>query len=1017
MAPLRKVATPDPSLQSAEPWSGGKDDPVPRSAPVSENPILQLQRRGASNQAVAKALQPAPTAPAPQSRVGVAGPERSNTSWAEQTSAPNRRLGQEIDELDRLSNAELLERRSLVTLQASYLRDDRHSQYEQTFEAIEFLANSRGLAPLDWDSRWNVPANDEHRRDRAGWRLNLRTVIERGVRETGSLKASIEGMMHGKASEDDIAFFEKEADEFGKAFTRQAKDNALQMLLQSDIEIKRVAESYGLAGRHVDWAAGQIIAKDRDVGDVADELIRNTRIWSDTTPVQVKREDLAKIGKLLKRRQHVAKDRFWAWRRAEGSLVGDWHNQQKQLTLRTTEQQYQREERHLTRVWERAEMAHPLLASVRGPETRLEDVDLGALDAASAPPQMAAMLREVLPKAVAIRRVLYRLNLGPNTAGHLNPLSLPPVVAVTKAAMFVPEGSIRAGKINDLVDEAQDKTVSQYIAEGLLALIVLATVIPSGGSSLAIGIGVTSAALSATSAVEDWEHYKKQELLVNTALDRARALSTEEPSLAPVVLDLIFLGFDGAMLNSAFKEVVSLRNLVREGQSAKNTAEIKTIIGHLDDMGKARGAGADLGKSMYGRVGEIEKDAGSAVRAQPESPASRPAQPEADRPAAQSTQPPHRDVEVKANPDPAHGGADVESASPATTTTAEATPGSAPGAGATRDARIAHQRGVVDKRRINWADAQKQVAETNGRLTAANDAVGPARERVTAARAKAAAADRRVTTAQADLGETRWSGERAAAEERRNQAREAAKQATGELKAAQKQLDDVKASVKRLTKALEEHEDALTRTATDLERSETELGRITSRTGEEVPRLDSSVPLDQRQANFTVSEQRPRYAKSGNSLPTGRGRAGEIEGGVPVRIFQDPVSAASIKRTRAIMKLAESNPQKAGRLFADEIGHEMKWGSISERFTETHGEIGRRWDFGNTKEITIEGRAGAFGEGKLDQMWFDLNHHGLVDLTVPVLSEEAEAQLGRLAWEWQSWTGRTPSIFVRVVLP
>ena len=117
------------------------------------------------------------------------------------------------------------------------------------------------------------------------------------------------------------------------------------------------------------------------------------------------------------------------------------------------------------------------------------------------------------------------------------------------------------------------------------------------------------------------------------------------------------------------------------------------------------------------------------------------------------------------------------------------------------------------------------------------------------------------------------------------------------------------------------------------------------------------------------------------------------------------------------MKLAESNPQEAGRRFAGVIGDEMRWNGISERFTETHGEIGRRWDFGNTKEITIEGRAGALGDGKLDQLWFDLNHHGVIDLTVPVLSEEAEAQLARLAWEWQSWTGRTPHVFVRQVLP
>ena len=163
---------------------------------------------------------------------------------------------------------------------------------------------------------------------------------------------------------------------------------------------------------------------------------------------------------------------------------------------------------------------------------------------------MTELLTNVLQKLADIGRIQERLK----HPQDLNPLSLPPVVALTKAAMFVPEGSIREGKVNDLVDEAQDKSISQYIAEGLLALIALALIVPSGGTSLGIGIGLMGAALSATSAVEDWETYKKQKQLVNTALDRAQALSNEEPSLVPLAIDLISLGLDGAPLIKAFAE-------------------------------------------------------------------------------------------------------------------------------------------------------------------------------------------------------------------------------------------------------------------------------------------------------------------------------------------------------------------------------------------------------------------------------------------------------------------------------
>ena len=131
---------------------------------------------------------------------------------------------------------------------------------------------------------------------------------------------------------------------------------------------------------------------------------------------------------------------------------------------------------------------------------------------------MTDMLKNLVQKLADIGTIQDRIH-----RGNLSPLSLPPVVAVTKAAMFVPDGSIRAGKVNDMVEDAQDSGVAKYIAEGLLALIVLATLIPSGGATLPVAIGLVGAALSATSAVEDWETYQKRKLLANTALNRANA--------------------------------------------------------------------------------------------------------------------------------------------------------------------------------------------------------------------------------------------------------------------------------------------------------------------------------------------------------------------------------------------------------------------------------------------------------------------------------------------------------------
>jgi len=196
---------------------------------------------------------------------------------------------------------------------------------------------------------------------------------------------------------------------------------------------------------------------------------------------------------------------------------------------------------------------------------------------------MKTMLEHLLPKLRDIRILRFRLD-----HGHLKALSLPPVVAVTKAAMFVPEGSIRAGKVNDLVEAAEDKSISTYIAEGLLALIVIATLIPSGGASLGVAIGLAGAALSATSAVEDWESYKQKKMLTNTALDRAKALATEDPSLLPFAVDLVSLGLDGLPLIKAFHAISELNRLVQARREIEEAARVKQLLEELDAIGAGK---------------------------------------------------------------------------------------------------------------------------------------------------------------------------------------------------------------------------------------------------------------------------------------------------------------------------------------------------------------------------------------------------------------------------------------------
>ena len=82
---------------------------------------------------------------------------------------------------------------------------------------------------------------------------------------------------------------------------------------------------------------------------------------------------------------------------------------------------------------------------------------------------MKAVLLRVLPKAANAGRARHLI-----TSRQLSPLTLPAVVALTRANMFVPEGSIRAGVVKDLVEEERSKRDSIWVEVASLALALIA---------------------------------------------------------------------------------------------------------------------------------------------------------------------------------------------------------------------------------------------------------------------------------------------------------------------------------------------------------------------------------------------------------------------------------------------------------------------------------------------------------------------------------------------------------------
>jgi hypothetical protein len=269
--------------------------------------VLRLQRKLGNRlvtQLVSRKAKPAapPAQPSPP-------------SWASQTTAANRALAQEIDELEKLDEKEFLRRRAEMLSKASIWGDDKHVQYERTLEAIEFLAAQRGVKPLEADDSYRRSSDRSTAR-----RRTVRLVIEEGIRETGSLNESIDGLTHApKDWEMDFDFFRKEADEFGSEFTRQARDIGVKMLEESEREIYRVVESYGLAHGAAGRAATRLV-RDSDRLDAEVRWIiegaNNPDVWFPEKEVQTKhgtkydpwvthRRDLADAVAQLKTQQQL----------------------------------------------------------------------------------------------------------------------------------------------------------------------------------------------------------------------------------------------------------------------------------------------------------------------------------------------------------------------------------------------------------------------------------------------------------------------------------------------------------------------------------------------------------------------------------------------------------------------------------------------------------------------------------------------------------------------------------------
>jgi len=515
---------------------------------------------------------------------------------AEGATPENRQLAEIIDALDleELKPTELAERRSKALKGATGRVGDEQQLQLLTLEAIEFLARRRDPAdrrPAGDLSRYELDTlepdwNERKRSNPTTRRLNVRALIEGGVQLTGSFKEALGRFTHTREIETDVEFFEAEADRFATEFKGQARLTADRMLEGSLGAIHKILNSYGLPFAST-ISAAERLARGSDVDTEAEHVVQVAKRGEDIDePASAKhRTRLAEWVKALKKHQQTVNELFIRSHSGDIKRPATWDAARKAEAERMVARNA------LKAAWIDAERLHPILAAYRRGDD-LEKIDLGTLDRDPVDQRMKAVLVHLLPTIVNIGKARWLVKNKKNFA-----LTLPSVIALTRANMFIPEGSIRAGIVKDLAAEAAtdaDSVLIQVLAFALAAI----TLIPSGGASLAIPAGV---ALAAYSAAQEWEKYDTQKTLVGTDIDLARSLSTDEPSLTGFALSLVSLGFEGLPLISAFNKARKIKALVHGGE------DFTAAVAELNTIGKSHGGADDLGKRALADAEAAEK--------------------------------------------------------------------------------------------------------------------------------------------------------------------------------------------------------------------------------------------------------------------------------------------------------------------------------------------------------------------------------------------------------------------------
>ena len=157
--------------------------------------------------------------------------------------------------------------------------------------------------------------------------------------------------------------------------------------------------------------------------------------------------------------------------------------------------------------------------------------------------------------------------------GDANPYKIPKIVALTKGHKSVAEKSWQNKVVNEHIAHIHSTAAVIGIAIGLTQLTLVLLAPATGGASLVVAAGLSTAV-----AVEHARGYMLEEAMAGSDVDKARALSQDEPSLFWLAVDIVAAVADiGAGVAAAAKLINTWRTAataVRAIEAAKTAEEL-----------------------------------------------------------------------------------------------------------------------------------------------------------------------------------------------------------------------------------------------------------------------------------------------------------------------------------------------------------------------------------------------------------------------------------------------------------